>query len=486
MTASSPEQYDMDVLDKGRTVHDFINNKIKELADCNKPFHVANLDIVWKKHLCWVNNLPRVKPFYSVKCNNTPAVLRMLSALGTGFDCASQAEIQLALSLGVAPDRVIYAHTYKPESHIKYACARGVQLMTFDSQEELSKIARFHVSAKLVLRIAVDDSKALLRLSSKFGAKLARVGQLLQRAGDLGLEVVGVSFHVGSNCTDALAFRTAIADARRVFDIAASAIINLALDEFFPLDCGVQVIAEPGRYYVESAFTLAVEVIAKRVVMEEAAEHNSNKLQSNLESMLSLLSLRSKNSHCLVVLVMMSVWRVQAVSSSPVIRLRTVMSLANLMMVLQLWVAMQQGVQEGAEHAALRDTDVENNEADNNDRVMMYYINDGVYGSMSFLISEPGQHEVSPYRHRKVESSLQRIQSVIWGPTCCSLDKVTDNCYLPELQVGDWLLIDHVGAYSVSLSTNFNGFEKAHIYSVLTPEAWRVLSASHTGHHSYD
>ncbi|KAM3849248.1 ornithine decarboxylase-like [Diretmus argenteus] len=284
MTASSPEQYDMDVLDNGRTVHDFINNKIKELADCNKPFHVANLDIVWNKHLCWVNNLPRVKPFYSVKCNNTPAVLRMLSALGTGFDCASQAEIQLALSLGIAPDRVIYAHTYKPESHIKYACARGVQLMTFDSQEELSKIARFHVSAKLVLRIAVDDSKALLRLSSKFGVKLARVGQLLQRAGDLGLEVIGVSFHVGSNCTDALAFRTAIADARRVFDIASLLGFQMNLlnigggfpgREDFHMKFE-EVIAEPGRYYVESAFTLAVEVIAKRVVMEEAAEHNSN------------------------------------------------------------------------------------------------------------------------------------------------------------------------------------------------------------------
>uniref|UniRef100_UPI003AADA818 ornithine decarboxylase-like isoform X1 n=1 Tax=Centroberyx gerrardi TaxID=166262 RepID=UPI003AADA818 len=424
MAAFSPEQYDMDILGNGKTVRDFIDNKIKEhtSVDCKEPFHVANLGILLKKHLCWLNNLPRVKPFYAVKCNNTPAVIRMLSALGTGFDCSSQAEIQLALSLGVTPDEIIYAHTCKPEHHIKYAATHGVQMMTFDNQEELSKIAHCHANAKLVLRIAVDDSKSLRRLNSKFGADLATVGKLLERAGELGLEVIGVSFHVGCECTDSSAYRQAIADARHVFDIAKllgfqmslldigggfpgsedvqvkfeeiSAAINLALDEFFPLDCGVQIIAEPGRYYMESLFTLAVNVIAKKVVMEEAAEHNSNE---NIP-----------------------------------------------------------------------------------DRVMMYYINDGVYGSMSFLISDPVHRKLAPYLHRTVESSEQRYRSVIWGPTCDSMDKITDDCSLPELQVGDWLLFDNMGAYTVCLSTDFNGFEKAHIYSVVTPEAWQALIPSHT------
>ncbi len=75
---------------------------------------------------------------------------------------------------------------------------------------------------RLVLRIAVDDSKSLRRLSSKFGAKLVNVGKLLERAGELGLEVIGVSFHVGSGCTESLTFKQAIADARHVFDIAVS------------------------------------------------------------------------------------------------------------------------------------------------------------------------------------------------------------------------------------------------------------------------
>ncbi|KAM9346590.1 ornithine decarboxylase-like [Symphorus nematophorus] len=335
-----------------------------------QPFYVANLDCVFKKHLRWLTHLPRVKPHYAVKCNSTPAVLRMLSALGTGFDCASKGEIQLVLSLGVTPDRIIYAHTTKPQSHIKYAHTHGIDVMTFDNEEELLKISRCHAKTKLVLRIAVDDSESMIRLSSKFGARLVSVGKLLERAGELNLEVIGVSFHVGSGCTGSLSFKQAIADARHVFDIANllgiqmsvldigggfsgredfkfkefSEVINGALDELFPPDSGVQIIAEPGRYYVESAFTLAANVIAKSAV----------------------------------------------------------------------------------------------------------------------------------------ESSEQRHRSIIWGPTCDSLDKVSDSCWIPELHVGDWLLFDDMGAYSVSICSDFNGFERPHVHCVVTADTWHILNHSYT------
>ncbi|XP_070836713.1 ornithine decarboxylase-like [Chaetodon trifascialis] len=423
MHALSPDKCDIDILDNGRTINDFIDDKIKELGsqESEEPFYVVDLDSMFKRHIRWLTNLPRVKPFYAVKCNSTPAVLRMLSALDTGFDCASKCEIRLALSLGVTPDKIIYAHPTKPPSHIRYACAHGVDMMTFDSEDELLKIALCHAKAKLVLRITVDDSKSLVRLSSKFGAKLVAVGKLLERAGELGLEVIGVSFHVGSGCTGRLAFKHAIADARHVFDIAKlygvqmslldigggfpgredfqvkfeefSEVINGALDELFPPDSGVQIIAEPGRYYVESAFTLTANVIAKRVVIEDMDEHSNDE----------------ENSH---------------------------------------------------------------------NRMMMYYLNDGVYGSLSCLINDTGHNEVEPYLHRAVESSEQRYRSTIWGPTCDSSDKVTDNCWIPELYVGDWLLINNMGAYSVSISSDFNGFEKAHIYPVVTAETCHALNLS--------
>ncbi|KAF1391127.1 hypothetical protein PFLUV_G00038650 [Perca fluviatilis] len=368
MHVSSPENCDIDILENGRTVKDVIDNKIKELGsmDNEEPFYVANLDSVYKRHLRWLTSLPRVKPFYAVKCNNTAAVLRMMRALDTGFDCASKAEIQMALSLGVTPDNIIYAHTTKPLSHIKYACAHGVDMMTFDSEDELLKVSCCHAKAKLVLRTAVDDSKSLLKLSSKFGARLVSVGKLLERAGELGLDVIGVSFHVGSGCTEGSTFKQAIADARHVFDIAFSEVINGALDEFFPPDSGVQIIAEPGRYYVESAFTLAANVIAKRIVSDDVDEH----------------------SDC----------------------------------------------------------------QENSPGRMMYYLNDGVFGSLSCIVHDPAHPNCEPYLHRVVESSERRYRSVIWGPTCDSFDKVIDNYWIPELRVGDWLLLDNMGAYSLQIS----------------------------------
>lgn len=76
--------------------------------------------------------------------------------------------------------------------------------------------------SRLVLRIAVDDSKSSTKLSSKFGARLEQVGKLLTLAAELRLEVIGVSFHVGCECTESSAFKQAIADARHVFDRAVS------------------------------------------------------------------------------------------------------------------------------------------------------------------------------------------------------------------------------------------------------------------------
>lgn len=80
--------------------------------------------------------------------------------------------------------------------------------------------------SRLLLRIAVDDSSSVYRLNKKFGAGLNTTGRLLKRAAELALEVVGVSFHVGSQCSQSLAFRQAIDDARQVFDIAVSHIFS--------------------------------------------------------------------------------------------------------------------------------------------------------------------------------------------------------------------------------------------------------------------
>eukprot|EP00061_Rhincodon_typus_P011776 g37046.t1 len=101
-------------------------------------------------------------------------------------------EIQMVQSLDVPVEKIIYANPCKQLSQIKYAATHGVQMMTFDSEVELMKVARGHPSAKLVLRIAADDSKAICRLSVKFGATLKTSRLLLERAKELGIDIIGV------------------------------------------------------------------------------------------------------------------------------------------------------------------------------------------------------------------------------------------------------------------------------------------------------
>ena len=229
-------------------------------------------------------------------------MLRLLAGLGTGFDCASKAEIEQVLSLGVDPSRIIYAQPCKTKSYVRFAAELGVKQMTFDNSDELYKIKRFFPDAELLLRILTDDSTSLCRLSDKFGASLDTTADLLTLAKDLDLNVTGVSFHVGSGASDPQSFDKAVRDARYVFDQAADVGYNLktldvgggfsgdlfesmadvlskALDENFPST--VRIIGEPGRYYVASAFTLACNIIARRDFRDPATMETNYMLYLN-------------------------------------------------------------------------------------------------------------------------------------------------------------------------------------------------------------
>ncbi|KAJ8333067.1 hypothetical protein SKAU_G00419630 [Synaphobranchus kaupii] len=428
MNTFTPADFDFTFLEEGFCARDMVEQRINELSmsDDKDAFYVADLGDVLKKHLRWVRAMPRVTPFYAVKCNNSRAVVMMLASLGTGFDCASKNEIELVQSLGVDPSRIIYANPCKEISHLKYASAHGVKMMTFDSEEELVKVARCHENAKLVLRIATDDSKAVFQLSVKFGATLKSCLRLLERAQVLGLDIIGVSFHMGCGCTDPETYTQAISDARCVFDMGVStrhhvkrstqspaelgynmtlldigggfpgsddfklkfeeftAVINPALDKHFPADCGVQVIGEPGSYYVISAYMLAVNIIAKKVVMTEQSASDDE--------------------------------------------------------------------DDGAK-----------------DRTLMYYVNDGIYSSFNEVIFNPAYG--LPRLHKKPKPGERMYPCSIWGQTCDGLDRIAERCILPDLQVGEWLLFNNMGAYSVTLSTTFNGFHKPDVHYVMSRSA---------------
>ncbi|KAM4872869.1 antizyme inhibitor 2-like [Thomomys bottae] len=292
----SPWPLEAITLQSGESAQQVVLRKIQELSgtDNRDPFMVAHLDMLVSRHETFCRALPQVRPFYAVKCNSSPWVLRVLASLGLGFDCASQWELEQVLGLGVAPSRIIFANPYKAISHIRYAALHGVQLLTFDSEEELTKVVQHHPGARLLLRIQTEHSRSTFPLRGKFGASLEECRRLLTSATGLGLAVVGATFHVGSDCYTPQSYTQAIADCRLVFEMGREAghhmdlldlgggfpgaegsqakfeemakVINAALAQTFPEESGVRVMAEPGRFYAESMCTTAVNIIAKKVV----------------------------------------------------------------------------------------------------------------------------------------------------------------------------------------------------------------------------
>ncbi|XP_049880038.1 ornithine decarboxylase 1-like [Pectinophora gossypiella] len=268
------------------------------------PFYVMDVGEVVARYQHWRDLMPRVEPFYAVKCNDDKVLVRVLAALGSNFDCASKGEIELVTSLGVSPDRIIFANPAKMSSHIRYASAVGVDTMTFDSETELMKIKQIMPHAKLVIRIRCDAADAQCPLGIKFGCDpVSEAPRLLKLAAVLGLDVVGVSFHVGSGAQDSSVYARAIEYCHALFSLGAcvghagmalldlgggfpgnsgtsivdaSKVINEALARFFP-DPSVRVIAEPGRYFAAAAYTLATMVHSKReVVNKEDPEHETH------------------------------------------------------------------------------------------------------------------------------------------------------------------------------------------------------------------
>jgi ornithine decarboxylase len=132
-----------------------------------------------------------------MKCNPDARVVSLLAAEGCNFDCASKAEIQIALDNGATPDRIIFANPCKQPSHVAFAQSVGVNVSTFDGADELYKIGALQPGADLVFRVQVDDSHAVCTMSQKYGAPLSHLPELLSVAQSLGLNVIGVSYHVG-------------------------------------------------------------------------------------------------------------------------------------------------------------------------------------------------------------------------------------------------------------------------------------------------
>src|SRR5690606_20057996 len=173
--------------------------------------------------------LPDSKIYYAVKANPAPEILRLLAGLGSSFDTASVAEIEMAMDAGAPAERISYGNTIKKERDILRAYELGIRLFAVDCVEEVEKIARVAPASKVFCRVLTDGEGAEWPLSRKFGCVPAMAIDVLRHAHRLGLQAYGVSFHVGSQQTDLGAWDKALADAKNVFARLAETGIALTM-----------------------------------------------------------------------------------------------------------------------------------------------------------------------------------------------------------------------------------------------------------------
>jgi ornithine decarboxylase len=209
-------------------IHEFLRNRRLEGRD-TEPCLVVDLNVVRENYAAFAKALPDSRVFYAVKANPAPEVLSLLASLGSCFDTASVAEIEMSLAAGATPDRISYGNTIKKERDIARAHALGIRLFAVDSTAEVEKIARVAPGAKVFCRILYDCSGAEWPLSRKFGCDPEMAVEVLDLAKRLGLEAHGISFHVGSQQRKVKAWDRALAMAATVFRDCAERGINLSM-----------------------------------------------------------------------------------------------------------------------------------------------------------------------------------------------------------------------------------------------------------------
>ena len=372
-------------------------NLVKLAKKYGTPLFIIDHAKIRENFRTFKKNLPNVQAYYAVKANSNQEIIKTLFKEGSSFDVASYNEfIQIYDQIRSLRkkdkdffiwDKIIFSNTIKDRDTLK-KIKKYKPLVTYDNADEVKKIKEHCPTAGLVLRLKVPDSGSQVELSSKFGAEPGEAWDLIKLAFDSGLTVEGLSFHVGSQCTNFDNYSSALGIASDVFQTCRkkgyntrivdtgggfpvpydsqvpkfeqlAEIIASECKRLFPED--VELIAEPGRFMVATTAVLVSEIIGK----------------------------------------------------------------------------------------ARRDGKI------------FYHINDGVYHTFSGIVFDHWQPNFKAFKRGRPE-----VCAVV-GPTCDSFDKISVSEQLPgNLQIGDLLSTENIGAYSVASATKFNGFDGARILNI--------------------
>jgi ornithine decarboxylase len=217
------EEFCNTIIQRNDAKFEEVKKKIAKLTASGKhkdSFYLFDIENVTERIKIWRYLLPRVEIFYAVKTNTNPRIIQKCIDNNTCFDVASETEIKNTAAMGVKPENCIYASPIKKVSSLLAAKEQGIFKMTFDTIEELHKIAKYFPEAECVLRIATDTTTAIYNLSEKYGAPMEDVPSMLQTGKELGLRIKGVSFHTGSGGVEFESYESSLYNTRKIFDMA--------------------------------------------------------------------------------------------------------------------------------------------------------------------------------------------------------------------------------------------------------------------------
>ncbi|MBN1688788.1 MAG: type III PLP-dependent enzyme [Candidatus Omnitrophica bacterium] len=280
-------------LSKSKTDVSGIESLIRSLLKKHTtPFMIIRESVLKKQYERFRKCLPEVTPYYAIKANPHPKIIKTFIKLGASFDVASAAEMKQVLRLGASPSKIIFANTIKRVEDIITARKRRVRLMTFDNEPELYKLSEHYPGAHVLVRIKVENQGSMVELSLKFGADPENAFVLLRKAKSLGLVPMGVSFHVGSQSKNVENYLQALEISAKIFEEAEENGMPLKVMDIgggFPIqhfdseigvnfermaaqirkqmkllfDRRVRFIAEPGRFLVGPSGILVTQVIGR-------------------------------------------------------------------------------------------------------------------------------------------------------------------------------------------------------------------------------
>lgn len=264
--------------------------KIASAGGFETPYFLTDLSVVRRKARQLHELLPRVKIYYAIKSNPDAAIINELKDEIAGFDIASLGEFRHLRGLGIAPERIVYSNPVKIPKHIAETYAAGVNHFAFDSLEEIQKLKRDAPGATVYLRLKVQDYGSKFPLSAKFGVDEEHAANFAALAADAGLQVKGLTFHVGSQAENPRVWDAALSMCHRLIgklakqgitisfidiggglparyeDVApgvteAAKAINEALAKYIPED--IEIYAEPGRFISANTSVLVTSIIGR-------------------------------------------------------------------------------------------------------------------------------------------------------------------------------------------------------------------------------